>query len=119
LEEVAQICDRQNLRVIAQSFDSDESYHRYHVDITQHAREIMAGLEQISAELSDWERQDEDEIRQEMMIGAAYHGIEARRQVDISVSAPFRDDCGSPCINRAYGRQTMITNFHEHNHERR
>jgi hypothetical protein len=98
LEEVAQICDLQNLRVIAQSFDDDGSYHRYHVDITQHPREIMARLEHISAELSDWEGEDEEEIRKEMMIGAAYRGVDARRQVAISVSAPSHDDCGSPCI---------------------
>jgi hypothetical protein len=62
LEEVAQICDSQNLRVIARSFDGDGSYRRYHVDIAQYAREIMARLEQICAEFSDREREDEEEM---------------------------------------------------------
>jgi hypothetical protein len=60
LEEVAKICDNENLHVIARSFDGDGSYHHYHVDITQHASEIMARLEQICTELR--ERADEEEM---------------------------------------------------------
>jgi hypothetical protein len=83
LKEVAQICDSQNLRVIVRLFDGDGSYNLYHVDITQQAREIIARLEHICTELSDWERKDEEEIP----TGdddRAYRGIEARRHVDSS-----------------------------------
>jgi hypothetical protein len=62
LEEVVHIYGSQNLRVIVQSFDGDRSYHRYHVDIIQHAREIMARPEQICTELSDRKGEDEREM---------------------------------------------------------
>jgi hypothetical protein len=62
LAEAARICDRQNLRVIARWFDGDGSNHCYHVDITQHAREIMARLGHICTELSDREPEDEEEM---------------------------------------------------------
>jgi hypothetical protein len=59
---VSHIYDGQNLGVIARSFDGGGSSHRYHVNITQHAREIMTRLEQICTEFSDRECEDQVEV---------------------------------------------------------
>jgi hypothetical protein len=46
LEEVVESCEKHNLLVVARSFDGDNSYHGYHVEIAKYSREIMPRFEQ-------------------------------------------------------------------------
>jgi hypothetical protein len=45
LEEVVEVCEKHNLRVVVRSFDGDNSYRDYHVEIAKHAREMMPRFE--------------------------------------------------------------------------
>jgi hypothetical protein len=44
--------------------------------------------------------------------------IESSRTLAISAPVPFHRDCGSPCINHEYVRETLKTNFYKQNYEK-
>jgi hypothetical protein len=91
LEEVVEICEKHNLCVVARSFDGDNSYHGYHVEISKRAREMMPRFEQICKERSDPERLDEENDA----VGGEEELLSKNRDRERPVFGQSTGDCAS------------------------